>query len=418
MSEPIYIVQARRLPFAPSRGPKIPPEEGGDGVTNAPGLYGGTGSVEMLAKVLTELARTKGLTPDEIADVLVGCALQDGDQGINVARQALLTTDIPQQVPAATVNRLCGSSLSAAMKAAEMLLAGDRFKARKPEVVLVGGVEHMGRHDMVQAFQTTAFFYDQYAKAHITALNMGLTAENLAERFAITRREQESFAWQSHRKAAAAQASNLFADEIIPVKDAKGRTVSQDLGVRSYRDEAEALEQYAKLKPVFKEGGTVTAATASPYTDGASGLLIATASWAEKKGLKPLAEIIAWGSMGLDPEVMGLGAARAALVALERAGLRLADMDILELNEAFCVQALAAVRELSRQGGLSEGELLARTNPLGGATALGHALGATGAKLLGSLAWQLNRSPAAKYGLVSMCIGLGQGDSLVLKKVS
>lgn len=418
MSEPIYIVNARRLPFAPSRGPKIPAEEGGDGVTSAPGLYGSMGSVEMLSKVLGELARTKGLNPDEIADVLVGCALQDGDQGINVARQALLTTEIPLHVPAATVNRLCGSSLSAAMKGTEMLLAGERFKAQRPEVVLIGGVEHMGRHDMVAAFQTTAYFYDKYAKEHITALNMGLTAENLADRFKIGRREQEIFAFNSHRKAAAAQAASSFASEVIPVSDAKGKAIPHDLGVRSYKTEAEALEQYARLKPVFKEGGTVTAATASPFTDGASGLLLATASWAQKKGLKPLAEVVAWASAGLDPEVMGLGAAQAGLLALERAGLRLADMGILELNEAFCVQALASVKELSRRGGLPEGEILNRANPMGGATALGHALGATGAKLLGSLAWQLSRHKDAQYGMVSMCIGLGQGDAVILKKVT
>jgi len=412
----IYLVAARRLPVCRSSGERLPPEEGGDGVRKRPGRYAGMGSVELLSLVFKDLLATKGVDGAALDDILVGTAIQEGDQGVNIARAAALCTEIPQSVPAATLNRLCGSSLSAAMKGAEFLLAGPRWKDRRPGMVLIGGVEHMGHHDMAKIFEASAFFYEAFAKRNIASLSMGLTAEILAEREFIPREAQEAFAYESHRKAIEAQKAGRFKDELIPVALPDGGTLSLDDGPREYPSREEALKLFSKLKPAFKNGGTVTAATAAPYSDSASGVLLATARAVEERKLEPLAELVSWGSVGLDPNTMGLGPVVATDLVLARSGLRLDQIGLIELNEAFCSQALACIKRLAANHGIAEAELAARINVNGGATAIGHPLGASGAKLLATLAWQMRRTPSVEYGLVTLCIGMGQGDAMILRR--
>lgn len=419
MAERIYVVNARRIPCCKTKGDKIPPEEGGDGFKNYPGKYEAVGSVEMLSWVFEDLLKTTKIPKKDIADVVVGCALQDTDQGANVARQVQLTVDMPQEIPSVTVNRLCGSSLSATMKAAEFLIAGNEyFKTAKPGVVLVGGVEHMANHDMMTAFEPTKFFYDKYImkkEGNIVGTNMGLTAEKLAEIEKISREEQEKFAYSSHRKAVEARAAKKFDGEIIPVTLPTGEVLAEDVAPRDYESLEDALKQFSKLKPAFKNGGTVTAATSAPFTAGAAGLFVVTESYMKKKKLKPLAELVSWASVGVDPTVMGYGPVVSTKKALKRAGLSLTDIGLIELNEAFCAQALACVKKLSKDYKLDEEEFKKIINVNGGATALGHPLGATGAKLLTTMVHELQRRPDVQYGLVTMCIGMGQGDALIVR---
>ena len=415
MKEKIYIINAKRLPCCKSKGDKIPAEEGGDGKKSYPGKYEPVGSVELLSYVIKDLLKNTHVPAEDIDDLLVGCALQDGDQGANVAKIVQLVVGMPYHVPSATINRLCGSSLTSTMKAAEFLIAGQTFKDEKPGLVLVGGVENMGKHNMMEAFTPSKYFYDEFAKHNTVALSMGLTAEKLAEVYKISRKEQEVFAYHSHAKAVKADAEGKFNDELISVMLPDGEILKKDVGPRNYSCLEEALNSYSKLKPVFKNGGTVTAATAAPFTDGAAGLFVATESYVKKMKLGPLAEIISWASVGVDPSIMGYGPVDSTKKALKRADMNLKQIGLVELNEAFCSQALTCIKQLSKDYKLDEEEFKSIINVNGGATALGHPLGATGAKILTTLVHELQRRPNVEYGLATMCIGMGQGDALIIR---
>jgi len=417
MGERIYIIDAARIPACKSSGDKIPPEEGGDGKKKYPGKYASISSIELLVTIFKGLLERNPVGKNDLADIITGCALQDSDQGINVCRIAALTAKIPIQIPAATINRLCGSSLTAVMKAAEFIIAGQNFKDEIPSLVMVGGVEHMGNHDMIEAFLPTKYFYDNFAKDNIDALSMGLTAERLAEQYDISRKDQERFAYYSHLKAINAQKEGKFKDEIIPITLPGGEVLSEDIGPRFYSSEEEAFKLFSKIRPAFKNGGTVTAATSAPYTDGASGALVASETYVKEKGLKPLAQIISWASIGVDPNIMGIGPVGATKKALNRAGLDFSNIGLIELNEAFCAQSLAVIKQMSRDFNVNEEELKKIINVNGGATALGHPLGATGAKLLSTLIFEMRKRPNIEYGLVTMCIGMGQGDAMIVKKI-
>ncbi|MGA1868584.1 MAG: thiolase family protein [bacterium] len=418
MSEKVYIVNARRIPVCKSRGEKIPPEEGGNGIERYQGTYESMGSVELLSFVLKDLVKSTPIPKEDIADIITGCAMQDKDQGANVSRIAQLTLDLPWDIPAVTVDRLCGSSLTAAMKAAEFLIAGQKFKDEKPGAVLVSGIEHMGHHDMSAAFRPSSYFYNEFAKNNIDALSMGLTAEKLAEMYNISRKAQEIYAFGSHTKAVKATSEGKFDDEIIPVTLPDGTLLKKDIGPREYSSLEEALSLFSKLKPAFKNGGTVTAATSAPYSDGAAGLFLASEWYVKEKQLRPMAEIIAWGSVGVDPNIMGYGPVVATKMALKRAGIDLKDIGLIEMNEAFCAQTLACIQQLSKDFAIDEEEFKKIINVNGGATALGHPLGATGAKLLTTLVHELKKRPDIEYGLVTMCIGMGQGDAMIVRNIA
>ena len=417
MREKIFIIDAARLPICKSGGDKIPPEEGGDGKKKYPGKYTAISSVELLSTVFKGLLKRTPVAKSDIADIITGCALQDGDQGINISRIAALTMGIPVEVPGASINRLCGSGLTAMMKAVEFLIAGQFFNEDRPHLAMAGGIEHMGHHDMIKAFSPSKYFYDNFVTNNVDALSMGLTAERLAELYKISRKEQEIFAFHSHRKAIKALEQGKFDEEIIPVTLPNGEVLKSDMGPRVYDSLEQAFKLFSKIKPTFKNGGTVTAATAAPYSDGASGALIATETYIKKKGLQPLAEVISWASAGVDPNIMGIGPVGATKKALKRAGLSFSQIGLVELNEAFCAQSLAVIKQMSKDFDINEEKLKDIINVNGGATALGHPLGATGTKLIATLIYEMKKRPSVEYGLVTMCIGMGQGDALIVRRI-
>ncbi|MBI3297583.1 MAG: thiolase family protein [Elusimicrobia bacterium] len=360
------------------------------------------------------LARVPQVAPESVADVYLGCANQAGEDNRNVARMAALLAGLPQSVPGCTVNRLCASGLEAVNAAARCILAGEG------DVYVAGGVESMSRAPWSFAKPATGFpfgnvtAYDtalgwRYPNPRLEALfpleSMGETAENVAERFALPREEQDAFALESHRRAAAA-GDGVFAEEIVPVptpsKDDPAKTASRDEQPR--RDSS--LEKLAKLKPAFRKGGTVTAGNASSLNDGAAAVLLMEASKAKALGLKPLALWRGAAAAGLDPRVMGLGPVYATRKLLERAGLTVDSVDLVELNEAFAAQSLACRKEL----GLAP----ERLNVNGGAIAIGHPLGMSGARLVGTLVREMRRRGAAR-GVASLCIGVGQGLSALFE---
>jgi len=366
---------------------------------------------------MKDLVQNTPIPKEDIADIITGCAIQDSDQGANVARIAQLTLDLPMEIPAVSVDRLCGSSLTATMKAAEFLIAGQNFKNEKPGAVLVSGIEHMGHHDMATIFSPSQYFYDEFAKNNTTALSMGLTAEKLAEMYKVSRKEQESFAYQSHTKAVKATSEGKFDEEIVPVTLPDGEVLKHDVGPRAYSSLDDAISQFSRLKPAFKNGGTVTAATSAPYSDGASGLFVVTESYMKQRKLKPMAEIIAWASVGVDPNIMGFGPVVSTRMVLKRAGMDIKEIGLIEMNEAFCAQSLACIKQLCKDFSLDEEEFKKIINVNGGATALGHPLGATGAKLATTMVHELQRRPDVEYGLVTMCIGMGQGDAMIFRNI-
>ncbi|TDE85096.1 acetyl-CoA C-acetyltransferase [Deinococcus sp. S9] len=345
---------------------------------------------------------------DDVADVIVGNVLQAG-QGMNVARQIAVKSGLPEQVPGLTVNRVCGSGLQAVISAVQGLRAGDG------KLYLAGGTESMSRAPYLLPGARKG-----YRLGHAEAIDsilsdgltdvfhnyhMGITAENIAEQWNISREEQDAFAVESQRRAAAAIASGAFADEVVPVEvpGKKGSTLfERDEHVRPGTD-AEAL---AKLKPAFKKDGTVTAGNASGLNDGAAMLVVATEEYAQANGLPVLAEITSYAAIGVDPRIMGIGPAKAVPIALERAGMSVADVDLFELNEAFAAQSLAVVRDL--------GVDPARVNVTGGAIALGHPIGASGARVLVTLIHALRRA-GKETGVASLCIGGGMGIAMVVR---
>jgi len=351
---------------------------------------------ELAAQVVeTLLSRTKGVDPAEIEDLIVGCAIPEGEQGLNVARLLGFLAHLPISVAGTTVNRFCGSSMNAIHMAAGAIQLG------AGEVFISAGVESMTRVPMM-GFNPLPHprLAKEYPQAYVS---MGITAENVAQKYQITRAEQEAFAAESHRKASAAQSAGKLDGEIVTIKF-DGKSVAKDGCIRPDTTAA----GLAALKPAFDDHGTVTAGTSSPLTDGAAATLVCTEEYAEKKGLAPLARIKSIAVAGCAPEIMGIGPVAATRKALKRAGLTIQDMDIIELNEAFASQALACIRDL----GIDK----SRVNLDGGAIALGHPLGASGARITGKAAQVLKRE-GKRYALATMCIGGGQGIATIMEAV-
>jgi len=350
---------------------------------------------DMAAAVIRGLISKTGVAPEDIEDIIVGTAFPEGEQGMNVARLIVLLADLPISVGGMTVNRFCGSSMSAVHIAAGQIQLG------AGDVFIAAGIESMSRVPM--GGFNPMFNPVLNEKNPGAYMGMGDTAENVARRWQITRDAQEDFAVASHRKAAAAQAAGKFADEIIPIQ-AGSATVDRDGCIRAETTK----ETLAGLKLAFDQEGTVTAGTSSPLTDGASAVLVCSEDYARAKKLPILARIRSVAVSGCEPDIMGVGPVRASRRALERAGLKASDMDVVELNEAFASQAIASMREI--------GFLPETVNLDGGAIALGHPLGATGARIVGKAASLLARE-GGRYAIATQCIGGGQGIATVLERV-
>ena len=364
---------------------------------------------EMAAAAIREvLRRAPGLEPTEVEDVILGCAMPEAEQGNNVARVASLRAGLPVSCSAMTVNRFCSSGLQA------IAIAAERIKAGSAEVVVAGGTETMSMIPMGgYHFAPNPYLIEHYPDSY---LNMGLTAENLARKYSITRQRQDEFALRSHQRAMAAIAEGRFREEIVPLEvvevSRNGKDKPQTQQIRFDTDEGPrgdtSLEALAKLKPAFHLHGTVTAGNASQMSDGAAAAVVMAAEKAQALGLKPLARFVSFATAGCLPEEMGVGPVYAIPKALKLAGLKLADMAVIELNEAFAAQALAVID-------LAELDL-ERVNVNGGAIALGHPLGCTGAKLTASLLGELKRRNA-KYGMVTMCVGGGMGAAGIFENL-
>ena len=350
--------------------------------------------------VVETLKRAPGVEPSQIEDLILGCAMPEAEQGMNVARMVGLLADLPDSVPALTINRYCSSGLQSISMANDRILLGDS------EVILAGGLESMSMIPMGgHKISPNSELVRKRPESYIT---MGLTAERVAEKYQISRAEQDAFSYRSHQRAIAAIQAGRFKDEIAPLtwtetllnennkEVSSSRTMDQDEGPRADT----SVEALAKLKPVFKMSGSVTAGNSSQVSDGAAMVLLTSKSYAEKHGLKPMARLLKYAVVGVAPEVMGIGPAFAIPAVLKKAGISLSQIDLFEINEAFASQSLAVVKEL----GLD----LEKVNVNGGAIALGHPLGCTGTKLTLSLIHELQRR-GGRYGIVSMCIGGGMG---------
>ncbi len=349
---------------------------------------------DLAAQVVRALIERSGVAPEDVEDVIVGCAFPEAEQGLNVARMIGLLAGLPNSVGGVTVNRFCGSSMQSVHMAAGQIAMG------AGDVYVCAGIESMSRVPMGGYNPLVNVELQAKTAAYI---GMGDTAENVARQYQVTRAEQEAFAVRSHRRAAAARAEGRLAAEIVSITG-KGGTVAEDGCIRPDT----TAEGLAALKPAFSKDGTVTAGTASPLTDGASAVLVCSEAYADKHGLAPLARIRAVAVAGCPPEVMGIGPVMASRKALARAGVAIGEIDVVELNEAFASQALACAREL----GVREETL----NIDGGAIALGHPLGATGARITGKAASLLARQ-GGRYALATQCIGGGQGIATVLERV-
>jgi 3-oxoadipyl-CoA thiolase len=373
---------------------------------------------DLAAHVIRELIRRTGIDPRRIEDVIFGAANQAGEDNRNVARMALLLAGLPVEVAGQTVNRLCGSGLQAAATAAQAIKVGEG------DVFVAGGVESMTRAPFVMAKPESAFprgelrLYDttlgwRFTNPRLAEMyppySMGETAENVAERFGITRREQDEYALLSHQRAARAIAEGRFKDEIVPVviPRAQGDPIVVDRDEHPRPDTT--LEKLAQLRPVFRRDGTVTAGNSSGINDGAAALLLVAAETAEELNLRPMARVVASAVAGVDPAYMGLGPIPATRKVLARTGLRMEDIDLVELNEAFAAQVIPCVREL--------GIPLERLNVNGGAIAMGHPIGFSGARLLTTLVHELRRR-RGRYGLATMCIGVGQGIAMIVEHLA
>jgi 3-oxoadipyl-CoA thiolase len=372
---------------------------------------------DLAAHVVSAAVERSGIDPSGIDDVYMGAANQSGEDNRDVARMAALLAGLPVDVPGVTVNRLCASGLEAVNQASRALRTGEG------DLYLAGGVESMSRAPWVlpkpenglprgeQTLYDTTLGWRMInlrMEERYSTESMGETGENVAEKYGISREEQDRFALQSHQRAVAAQKEGRFADQIVPVdvpprsKREEPRTLEADEGPR----EDTSIEKLAKLKPVFREGGTVTAGNSSTLNDGAACLVLGTEETAKALGKEPLARVVSIGVAGVDPAYMGIGPMVAIPKALERAGLKLDQIDLIELNEAFASQVLACAEGL----GIDE----ARLNVNGGAIALGHPLGCSGARLMTTLVWELRRR-GARYGIATLCVGVGQGVATVIE---
>lgn len=364
---------------------------------------------EMGAAVLRALLeRTPNLDPAMVDDVVLGCAFPEAEQGLNMARMVALRAGLPNNVPGETINRYCSSGVQSIAHVAYAILAGQM------EVAIAGGVESMSMVPMMgNKFSVNPYFAAELPHYYTS---MGLTAENVAEKYNISREDQDAFALRSHQRAAQAVNSGLFDPELVPIDvevkevDAEGNRLVKQFTVK--RDEGPradtSMEALAKLKPAFKEGGMVTAGNSSQMSDGAAAVVVMSAERAQALGLKPLARFVAFAVGGVPPEIMGIGPVVAIPKALKLAGLRLDQIDLIELNEAFAAQSLAVIRELGLNTEI--------TNVNGGAIALGHPLGCTGAKLTVQLVYEMARRKS-RYGMVSMCIGGGMGAAAIFENL-
>jgi len=364
---------------------------------------------ELGAAVLRELLkRTPKLDPKDIDDVVLGCAFPEAEQGLNMARMVALRAGLPDSVPGETINRYCSSGVQSIAHVAYAILSG------QIDAAIAGGVESMSMVPMMgNKFAVNPYFAMELPHYYT---NMGLTAENVSVKYNISRADQDAFALRSHQRAAEAVNSGRFDPELIPIDvelkelDPDGKPVTKKLVVK--RDEGPradtSLEALARLKPAFKEGGTVTAGNSSQVSDGAAGVVVMSAEKAQALGLKPLARFVAFAVGGVPPEVMGIGPVVAIPKALKIAGLKLDEIDLIELNEAFAAQSVAVAREL----GLN----MDKVNVNGGAIALGHPLGCTGSKLTVQLIYEMARRKS-RYGMVSMCIGGGMGAAAIFENL-
>ena len=366
-------------------------------------------SDDMMAAVVEDLLRkAEGLDPADIDDVIIGCAMPEGSQGLNMARIVALRAGLPVEVPAMTVNRFCSSGLQT------IALAAERIIANGADVIIAGGAETMSLVPMT-GFRIAPNPY-LAENAPEVYMGMGMTAENVADEFEVSRQAQDEFALRSHQKAMKAQAAGLFKDEIVPLEieevtvGANGPTRTSILFDQDEHVRPETtLEALAKLKPVFKQGGSVTAGNSSPLSDGAAGVIVMERSKAEALGLTPILRFVGFSAAGVRPEIMGIGPIAAVPRVLKRSGINLSDIDIIELNEAFAAQSVAVIREL----GLDEG----KTNVNGGAIALGHPLGCTGAKLTVQIMHEMLRNDL-QLGMVTMCIGGGMGAAGIFERLN
>ncbi|WCM89192.1 acetyl-CoA C-acyltransferase [Acidovorax sp. NCPPB 3576] len=391
-----YIVAATRTPIGKSHR----------------GFLRNTRPDDLLATTLkAALAQVPGLDPASIEDIICGCAIPEGAQGLNVARIGAVLAGLPTSVGGITVNRFCASGLSAVQ------MAADRIRVGEADVMIAAGVESMSMVPMMgNTPSLSPSIFAQDGDVGI-AYGMGLTAEKVAQQWKVSREDQDAFALQSHQKALAAQQAGEFTDEITPIEVtdrtanletgesiAKTRTVSLDEGARPDT----SLEGLAKLKTVFAARGSVTAGNSSQTSDGAGALILASEAAVKRFGLTPLARFVSFASKGVPPSIMGIGPIEAIPAALRYAGLKHEDIDWFELNEAFAAQSLAVVRQL----GLDP----SKVNPMGGAIALGHPLGATGAIRAATVVHALRRKNL-KYGMVTMCVGMGQGAAGIFERV-
>jgi 3-oxoadipyl-CoA thiolase len=395
-----YIVEALRTPMGAYRG-----------------ALSGVRPDDLAAHAIAAVVERSKVDPEKVVDVYFGAANQSGEDNRDVARMAALLAGLPQSVPGATVNRLCASGLEAVNGAARAI------KASEGDFYLAGGVESMSRAPWVvekperglprgpQTMHDTTLGWrmvnPRMAELGVSTESMGETGENVAQRYGIGREDQDAYALRSHQRAVAAAETGKLAEEIVAIEAPQGRetvTVDADEGPRADA----SLEQLAKLRPVFREGGTVTAGNASTLNDGAACLLLASERGAEEIGAEPLARVVATGVAGVDPAVMGIGPVKAVPRALANAGLSIEQIDLVELNEAFASQVLAGAREL----GIEE----ERLNVNGGAIALGHPLGCSGARLTGTLVRELRRR-GGRYGVATLCVGVGQGLATVFEAV-
>jgi 3-oxoadipyl-CoA thiolase len=373
---------------------------------------------DLAALVIRHLVARNGAIAESIDEVFMGCANQAGEDNRNVARMATLLSGLPAHVPGVTLNRLCASGLDAVAAAARAIRAGEMHLA------VAGGVESMTRAPFVmakaeRAFQRSADIYDttigwRFVNARMKALygvdSMPETAENVAEQFNVSRADQDAFAYRSQQRAARAQEAGMFAEQIVPVNVSppNGPVVAVDRDEQPRPDTT--LEALAMLKPVVRADGTVTAGNASGINDGAAALLLASGAAVERFGLTPRARVLGFASAGVAPRIMGVGPIPAVQKLMDRLGLRIADVDVIELNEAFASQALACMRAL----GLADDA--GHVNANGGAIALGHPLGMSGARITGAAVQELSRR-SGRYGLAAMCVGVGQGAALAFERV-
>ena len=364
------------------------------------------------------LERNQNLDPVQIEDVAYGCANQAGEDNRNVARMAVLLAELPVTVPAATVNRLCGSGMNAIGNIADAIRIGGI------ELGIAGGVESMSRAPFVMGKQTAA--YGRNADLYDTTLgwrfvnkrieeqygidSMAQTAENVADGFLVSRADQDAFALRSQQRAEAAISAGVFADEIVPVTIPQRRGDALVVRADEHPRPGSTLEGLEMLKPIVREGGTITAGNASGINDGACAMLLATESAAKKNELEPLARVTGWAVAGVEPRIMGIGPAPAAQNVLEKCGLTIDQVDVIELNEAFAAQGLATLRQLGIRDDAEH------VNPNGGAIALGHPLGMSGARLVATATRQLHRT-GGRYALCTMCIGVGQGIAMIIERV-